>query len=45
MSTPASVYAGHADIIREALDGQSTMAAISEGQSWAEDFDSWTPTS
>lgn len=38
-------HCGHADIIREALDGQSTMAAISEGQSWAEDFDSWTPTS
>ncbi|MDL9935422.1 DinB family protein [Gordonia sp. ABSL1-1] len=30
-------HSGHADIIREALDGQSTMAAISEGQSWADD--------
>ncbi|GAC69250.1 DinB family protein [Gordonia soli] len=29
-------HSGHADIIREALDGQSTMAAISEGQSWAD---------
>ncbi|MCH5642963.1 DUF664 domain-containing protein [Gordonia sp. ABSL49_1] len=29
-------HSGHADIIREALDGQSTMAAISEGADWAE---------
>lgn len=32
-------HCGHADIIREALDGQTTMAAISEGQAWA---DEWT---
>ncbi|WP_068279471.1 DUF664 domain-containing protein [Aldersonia kunmingensis] len=32
-------HSGHADIIREALDGQSTMKAISEGQEWAEDYD------
>lgn len=32
-------HCGHADIIREALDGQTTMAAISEGQSWADNFD------
>lgn len=32
-------HCGHADIIREALDGQTTMAAISEGQDWAADFD------
>lgn len=31
-------HCGHADIIREALDGQTTMAAISEGQDWATDF-------
>ncbi|MFZ2238560.1 MAG: DUF664 domain-containing protein [Gordonia amarae] len=31
-------HSGHADIIREALDGQSTMAAISEGQAWADQF-------
>lgn len=30
-------HCGHADIIREALDGQSTMAAISEGQDWAQE--------
>ena len=29
-------HSGHADIIRGALDGQSTMAAISEGQAWAD---------
>lgn len=29
-------HCGHADIIREALDGQSTMAAISEGSGWAD---------
>ncbi|MGP3706518.1 DinB family protein [Gordonia paraffinivorans] len=29
-------HCGHADIIREALDGQTTMGAISEGQAWAE---------
>ena len=29
---------GHADIIREALDGQTTIAAISEGQEWADQF-------
>jgi hypothetical protein len=29
-------HCGHADIIREALDGQSTMAAISEPSEWAE---------
>lgn len=29
-------HSGHADIIREALDGQTTMAAISEGQEWAD---------
>jgi hypothetical protein len=29
-------HCGHADIIREALDGQSTMAAISEGSEWLE---------
>ncbi|PXW31868.1 DinB family protein [Nocardia sp. 348MFTsu5.1] len=29
-------HCGHADIIREALDGQSTMAAISEGSDWAD---------
>jgi uncharacterized damage-inducible protein DinB len=29
-------HSGHADIIREALDGQTTMGAISEGQEWAE---------
>ncbi|MFW0789885.1 DUF664 domain-containing protein [Gordonia sp. CPCC 205333] len=27
-------HCGHADIIREALDGQTTMAAISEGMDW-----------
>lgn len=27
-------HCGHADIIREALDGQTTMAAITEGQTW-----------
>ncbi|GAB11582.1 hypothetical protein GOARA_078_00310 [Gordonia araii NBRC 100433] len=32
-------HCGHADIIREALDSQTTMAAISEGQEWA---DEWT---
>ncbi|MEO9330207.1 DinB family protein [Gordonia aurantiaca] len=32
-----SHHCGHADIIREALDGQTTMAAISEGRAWAED--------
>ncbi|MCX5043176.1 DinB family protein [Aldersonia sp. NBC_00410] len=32
-------HCGHADIIREALDGQSTMQAISEGAEWAEDYD------
>lgn len=31
-------HSGHADIIREALDGQSTMGAISEGQDWADQF-------
>ena len=31
-------HSGHADIIREALDGQTTMAAISEGQAWADQF-------
>ena len=30
-------HCGHADIIREALDGQTTMAAISEGQPWADE--------
>ena len=30
-------HCGHADIIREALDGQSTMAAISEGKDWAQE--------
>jgi hypothetical protein len=30
-------HCGHADIIREALDGQSTMAVISGGFSWAEE--------
>ncbi|MBD0023512.1 DUF664 domain-containing protein [Gordonia pseudamarae] len=34
-------HSGHADIIREALDGQNTMAAISEGQDWAAAMD-WT---
>ncbi|MBD0862938.1 DinB family protein [Gordonia sp. zg691] len=34
-------HCGHADIIREALDGQSTMGAISEGQEWA-DAEFWT---
>lgn len=29
-------HSGHADIIREALDGQTTMAAVSEGQDWAD---------
>lgn len=29
-------HCGHADIIREALDGQTTMGAISEGQAWAD---------
>lgn len=29
-------HCGHADIIREALDGQTTMAAISEGSEWAD---------
>jgi hypothetical protein len=28
-------HSGHADIIREALDGQSTMAAISEDVDWS----------
>lgn len=32
-------HCGHADIIREALDGQTTMEAISEGQDWAADFE------
>ncbi|MBD0321949.1 MAG: DUF664 domain-containing protein [Aldersonia sp.] len=32
-------HSGHADIIREALDGQTTMQAISEGQEWAKDYD------
>ncbi|MFT4126964.1 MAG: DUF664 domain-containing protein [Gordonia sp. (in: high G+C Gram-positive bacteria)] len=27
-------HCGHADIIREALDGQTTMAALAEGQDW-----------
>lgn len=27
-------HCGHADIIREALDGQTTMGAISEGMDW-----------
>ncbi|WP_132992699.1 DinB family protein [Gordonia zhaorongruii] len=27
-------HCGHADIIREAIDGQTTMGAITEGQSW-----------
>ena len=27
-------HSGHADIIREALDGQTTMAALTEGQDW-----------
>lgn len=31
-------HCGHADIIREALDGQTTMGAISEGQEWAEQW-------
>ncbi len=31
-----SHHCGHADIIREALDGQTTMGAISEGQDWAD---------
>ncbi|HEY9315704.1 DinB family protein [Williamsia sp.] len=31
-------HCGHADIIREALDGQSTMAAISEGSDWVDDW-------
>ncbi|TYQ09971.1 UNVERIFIED_ORG: uncharacterized protein DUF664 [Gordonia westfalica J30] len=31
-----SHHCGHADIIREALDGQTTMGAISEGQGWAD---------
>ncbi|WP_439030990.1 DinB family protein [Gordonia terrae] len=31
-------HSGHADIIREALDGQNTMGAISEGQDWAKDW-------
>jgi hypothetical protein len=29
-------HCGHADIIREALDGQSTMAAISGNMDWAD---------
>lgn len=29
-------HCGHADIIREALDGQSTMAVVSEGQDWGD---------
>lgn len=28
-------HSGHADIIRETLDGQTTMSALSEGQDWA----------
>lgn len=32
-------HCGHADIIREALDGQSTMAVISEGMEWADGAD------
>lgn len=31
-------HSGHADIIREALDGQTTMGALSEGQDWADQF-------
>lgn len=31
-------HCGHADIIREALDRQTTMGAISEGQEWAEQW-------
>ncbi|ATD68985.1 DinB family protein [Gordonia amicalis] len=31
-----SHHCGHADIIRDALDGQTTMGAISEGQDWAD---------
>ncbi|MCK8616551.1 DinB family protein [Gordonia sp. C13] len=33
-----SHHCGHADIIREALDGQTTMGAISEGQDWAAEW-------
>ncbi len=32
-------HTGHADIIRETIDGQTTMGAISEGQDWAAAWD------
>ncbi|GAA4752999.1 DUF664 domain-containing protein [Gordonia alkaliphila] len=30
-------HCGHADILREALDGQTTMAVVSEGIEWPDD--------